>query len=77
MKRVITPRTPHPVFDRLRSVTGLSDRQIELRLGMAEKGVYDSRKSGAIPYRHIIQAVRAGTLACNLHWLFTGHEVSA
>lgn len=71
------PHLAHPVFDRLRVATGLSDRQLELRLGMAEKGVYDSRRTGATPYRHIIQAVRAGVIACDLHWLFTGQEVRA
>lgn len=41
---------------------------------MAEKGIYDSRKTGATPYRHIINAVRAGHFQCDLHWLFTGED---
>ena len=66
------PRTPHQVLDRLRQATGLTDRQIALRLGLDLKGPHDCRRSGAIPYGHIIAAVRAHTLAVDLHWLFTG-----
>lgn len=39
---------------------------------MAEKGAYDCRKSGAVPYRHLVNAVRAGVLDVDLHWLLTG-----
>lgn len=67
-----TPRVPHPVMDRLRLATGLTDRQLALRLGLGVKAPYDCRRSGAIPYGHIIAAVRAHTLAVDLHWLFTG-----
>lgn len=67
-----TPHEPHPVLDRLRQATGLSDRQIGERIGMAEKGAYDCRKSGAVPYRHLVNAVRAGVLDVDLHWLLTG-----
>ena len=74
MSRTSLPRVPHPVLDRIRSLTGWSDRQIGGVLGMAEKGIYDSRKTGATPYRHIINAVRAGHFQCDLHWLFTGED---
>lgn len=66
------PRTPHPVLDRLRLATGLTDRQIALRIGMDTKGPYDCRRSGAVPYGHLVQAVKSGAVACDLHWLFTG-----
>lgn len=68
------PHEPHPVLDRLRAVTGLSDRQIGERIGMAEKGAYDCRKSGSVPYRHLVNAVRAGVIHVDLHWLLTGEE---
>lgn len=66
------PRTPHPVLDRLRLATGLTDRQLALRLGLDLKGPHDCRRSGAIPYGHIIAAVRARVLDVDLHWIFTG-----
>ncbi|HPL79738.1 MAG TPA: hypothetical protein PKY40_12080 [Burkholderiaceae bacterium] len=66
------PALAHPVFDRLRATTGLSDRQLALRIGMDTKGPYDCRRTGAVPYRHLVQAVQAGAIACDLHWLLTG-----
>jgi hypothetical protein len=72
-----SPRQPHAVFDRLRRVTGLSDRQLACCLGMDIKGPYDCRRTGAVPYRHLVQAVRAGILVCDLHWLLTGQPYVA
>lgn len=66
------PHTPHPVLDRLRAATRLSDRQIALRIGMDTKGPYDCRRTGAVPYRHLVNAVAAQVLDVDLHWLFTG-----
>ena len=68
------PRRDHPVLDRLRQATGWSDQRIEGVIGMAEKGLYDCRKSGSIPFRHIVNAVRARVLDVDLHWLLTGEE---
>ena len=41
---------------------------------MAEKGAYDCRKSGSVPYRHLVNAVRSGVIHVDLHWLLTGEE---
>lgn len=71
------PRTPHPVIDRLRSATGRTDGQLADLLGMDPKGIYESRREGSTPYRHLITAVRANVIKVDLHWLFTGESWDA
>lgn len=72
MRRYPAPHLAHPVLDRLRQATGWSDHQIEQRIGLAEKGCYDSRRTGAVPYGHLVAAVRARVIDVDLHWLLTG-----
>ena len=69
------PRVPHPVLDRVRASTGLTDSGIARAIGSSPRYLLECRTLGTIPDRHLVAAAAAGVLQIDLHWCFTGETV--